>query len=61
MVLGGLWGSFANVCIYRLPNNEGVILGRSFCPNCKAKINWHDNIPLISFLILSGKCSNCKK
>ena len=61
MVLGGLWGSFANVCIYRLPNNEGVILGRSFCPNCKAKIKWHDNIPLISFLILSGKCRNCKK
>ena len=61
MVLAGLWGSFANVCIYRLPNNEGVILGRSFCPNCKAKINWYDNIPLISFLILSGKCRNCKK
>ena len=61
IVFGGLWGSFANVCIYRFPNNEGVVSGRSFCPNCKIKINWHDNIPLISYLVLGGKCRNCKK
>ena len=61
IVFGGLWGSFANVCIYRIPNNEGVVSGRSFCPNCKIKINWHDNIPLISYLVLGGKCRNCKK
>ena len=61
IVFGGLWGSFANVCIYRFPNNEGVVSGRSFCPNCKIKINWYDNIPLISYLVLGGKCRNCKK
>ena len=61
IVFGGLWGSFANLCIYRFPNNVGVVSGRSFCPNCKTKINWYDNIPLISYIILGGKCRSCKK
>ena len=61
IILGGLWGSFANVCIYRLPINKGVVSGRSFCPNCKKIITWKDNIPVISFLFLNGKCRNCKK
>ena len=61
IVFGGLWGSFANVCIYRFPKNEGIVTGRSFCPYCKTKINWYDNIPLISYLTLGGKCRNCKK
>lgn len=61
IVFGGLWGSFANVCIYRFPNNEGVVSGRSFCPNCKTKIKWYDNIPLISYIVLGGKCRSCKK
>ena len=61
IILGGLWGSFANVCIYRLPVNKGVVSGRSFCPNCKKLITWKDNIPIISFLFLNGKCRNCKK
>ena len=61
-LLGGLWGSFANVCIYRLPQNKkGLINGRSYCPKCKKKIFWHDNIPIISYFILRGKCRNCKK
>ena len=60
IILGGLWGSFANVCIHRLPINKGVISGRSFCPNCKKLITWKDNIPIISFLFLNGKCRNCK-
>ena len=60
-LLGGLWGSFANVCIYRLPIGKGVVSGRSFCPNCKKLITWKDNIPIISFLFLNGKCRNCKK
>ena len=61
-LLGGLWGSFANVCIYRLPQNKkGLINGRSYCPKCKKKIFWHDNIPIISYFILRGKCRSCKK
>ncbi len=59
--MGGLWGSFANVCIYRLPKEQGVILGRSHCPKCKKQIFWHDNIPIISYFLLGGKCRNCKK
>ena len=61
LVLGALWGSFANVCIYRLPLEKGVVSGRSFCPNCKKLITWKDNIPIISFLFLKGKCRYCNK
>ena len=61
IILGGLWGSFANVCIYRLPMGKGVVSGRSFCPRCKKLITWKDNIPIISFLFLNGKCRSCKK
>jgi len=59
--LGAIFGSFANVCIYRLPTNKKISKGRSFCPKCKKKINWYDNIPLVSFLVLGGKCRKCKK
>ena len=59
-ILGALWGSFCNVCIYRLPIDEDVVSGRSYCLNCKSKINWFDNIPFISFIILRGKCRKCK-
>ena len=59
IILGALWGSFANVCIYRLPNDENVVSGRSLCPKCKQKIVWYDNIPVISFVILKAKCRNC--
>ena len=61
LVLGALWGSFANVCIYRLPLEKGVVSGRSFCPKCNNLIIWKDNIPVISFLFLKGKCRNCNK
>ena len=59
--MGGLWGSFANVCIHRLPKEQGVVSGRSYCPKCKKQIFWYDNIPLISYLLLGGKCRKCKK
>ena len=59
--LGACLGSFANVCIYRLPKNKQIVSGRSFCPKCKKKINWYDNLPLISFIILNNKCRNCKR
>ena len=61
IILGGLWGSFANVCIYRLPQDKGVVSGRSYCPKCKKKIIWYDNIPIISYFLLGGKCRKCKK
>ena len=61
IVIGALWGSFANVCIYRLPLEKGVVSGRSYCPKCKKQINWYDNIPVLSYLFIQGKCRKCKK
>ena len=61
LLLGLLWGSFANVCIVRLPENKGVFSGRSSCPKCKKKISWYDNIPVISYMLLRGKCRICNK
>ncbi len=58
-ILGCAWGSFSNVCIYRIPNDRGFVFSRSFCPNCKNTIKWYDNIPLISYLLLKAKCRNC--
>ncbi len=61
LLLGLIFGSFANVCIYRLPLDLDIINSRSHCPKCKKKIVWYDNIPLLSSLILSFKCRICKK
>ena len=58
---GIICGSFANVCIHRLPENKSIVTGRSSCPNCKKKIIWYDNIPLLSFILLKSKCRFCKK
>ena len=60
VVLGAVWGSFANVCIYRIPLGKEIVIKRSFCPNCKSKISWFDNIPIFSYIFLLGKCRNCK-
>ena len=54
-ILGGIWGSFANVCIHRIPLEQSVAVKRSYCPSCKNKIQWFDNIPLISFILLENK------
>lgn len=57
-ILGLIIGSFLNVVAYRIRMAE-TILGRSHCPNCKNKIRWYDNIPLLSFILLKFKCRDC--
>ncbi len=59
-VFGSAVGSFLNVCIYRMPRGISVVRPRSFCTNCKKTIHWYDNIPLVSYIFLLGKCRNCK-
>ena len=59
VLLGLVFGSFANVLIWRLPRGEEVVKAGSHCPHCDAKIHWFDNIPIISFLLLRAKCRAC--
>ena len=58
---GILWGSFLNVCIYRLPREQSLVHPRSRCTRCHRQIAWHDNIPLLSFALLRGACRHCHK
>jgi leader peptidase (prepilin peptidase)/N-methyltransferase len=60
LIIGAAVGSFLNVCIYRLPVALSINKPRrSFCPACKTPIPWHQNVPLISWLLLRGRCANC--
>jgi leader peptidase (prepilin peptidase)/N-methyltransferase len=59
LVFGLLIGSFLNVCIARLPRGRSIVAPPSHCPRCKKDIRFYDNIPIISFLVLRGKCRNC--
>lgn len=54
-------GSFLNVLVYRLPRRISIVAPHSFCPKCKKPIRWYENIPLISYILLRGKCARCSK
>ena len=60
-LIGSIFGSFYNVCIYRLPNDLDVIAKKSFCTSCKYEIPFYLNIPIVSYVFNFGKCRNCKK
>ena len=60
-IFGICIGSFLNVLIYRIPNNIGVSKGSSFCPNCNHNLYWADLVPVVSYIVLLGKCNYCKK
>ena len=60
-IIGACLGSFANVCIYRLPRGKSIVTPGSFCPKCKKPIKPYDNIPVIGYIMLREKCRNCRK
>lgn len=59
-VLGAIIGSFLNVCIYRIPEGLSVVSPPSSCPKCGHRIRWYENIPILSYLFLLGRCSSCR-
>lgn len=59
-IFGAIIGSFLNVCIYRIPAGLSVIRPRSHCPKCRHPLRWHENIPILSYILLNGTCAYCK-
>ncbi|GBE03535.1 type 4 prepilin-like proteins leader peptide-processing enzyme [bacterium BMS3Abin09] len=59
-VFGAVIGSFLNVCIYRIPKEKSVVTPSSSCPSCGTHIKFYDNIPILSYIILRGRCRSCK-
>lgn len=59
LVVGACIGSFLNVCIWRLPQEKSIILPASHCPACGRAIRWFDNVPILSYLFLRGRCRDC--
>jgi leader peptidase (prepilin peptidase)/N-methyltransferase len=60
IVAGLLFGSFANVCIFRMPQEASIRFPGSYCPSCKKPLRWVDNIPILSFIALRGRCYRCR-
>lgn len=60
-VFGCCIGSFLNVCIWRMPRNESVVFAPSHCPKCGMNIRFYDNIPILSYILLGGKCRKCRR
>lgn len=56
---GAVVGSFLNVCIHRLPRGESVVFPASRCPHCARMLRWHENVPIVSWLVLRGRCAGC--
>lgn len=61
VALGANIGSFLNVVVHRLPRGESVVHGGSRCPSCGAAIRWHDNVPVVGWLALGGRCRDCRQ
>ena len=59
-ILGAVIGSFLNVCIYRIPAGKSIVSPPSACPHCGYQIRWFQNIPILSYLFLGGKCASCR-
>lgn len=59
-VVGAVIGSFLNVCIIRIPDKKSIVSPASHCPSCKTFIAFYDNIPLLSYILLAGRCRHCK-
>lgn len=60
LFIGVCFGSFVSAISWRIPRKISFVRGRSICPKCKNQIKWYDNIPLLSYILLHGKCRNCK-
>jgi leader peptidase (prepilin peptidase)/N-methyltransferase len=58
-IWGALWGSFLNVVIWRLPRGQNLAHPPSRCPKCEKEIAWYDNVPVVSWLLLRGRCRGC--
>ena len=61
LIFGLILGSFLNVCIHRIPLMESIVFPPSKCPHCGTKIRFYDNIPMISYILLSGRCRSCRE
>ena len=59
-LFGALIGSFLNVCIHRLPRGASIVWPASACPACRRELSWFENVPIVSYAFLRGRCRTCK-